>query len=179
MRAIKVRELNKEERAALEAGLRSSSAFRVRRSQILLMSADKRATARVIGESQGCSDQCVREAIHAFEKEGIACLEEKTHARKDEQGAFDEAGVTRLKELVKLSPRSVGHEASLWTRELLAQQCYQEKLTEWLVSGQTISNTLKSEGIAWRRAKHWIKSPDPQYEGKKTPRLAESTGPGA
>jgi hypothetical protein len=143
------------------------------------MSADKHATPRVIGASLGCSDQCVRDTIHAFEREGLACLRAKSHARQDEQAALDEAGVVRLKELVKLSPRSFGYEASLWTRELLAQQCYKEKLTRWLVSGDTISNTLKREGIAWRRAKRWIKSPDPHYAGKKTPGLAQDPCPGA
>ena len=35
------------------------------------------------------------------------------------------------------------------------------------VSGETIRQTLKRLGVGWKRAKHWITSPDPQYARKK------------
>lgn len=168
MKALKVRKLTEEERKALEKGLKSASAFRVRRCQILLSSADTGLNAKQIGERLRCSDQCVRDAIRAFEQEGVGCLEEKSHARHDHQHSFDAHGIERLKELIKLSPRSFGYEASLWTLDLLAQQCHKEGLTERRVSRFTISRTLVLADITWKRAKHWIKSPDARYEGKKS-----------
>jgi transposase len=167
MRALRVRGLTEEERGTLEKGLKSASAFTVRRCQILLTSADTGLKARQIGERLHCSDQCVRDAMHAFEGEGLACLEEKSHARHGDQRALDASGGKRLEELTKLSPRSFGYETSIWTLDLLAEQCHKEGLSERQVSRFTISRTLKQARISWRRAKHWIKSPDARYEVKK------------
>jgi len=168
MRALYVRELTEGEREALGRGLRAPSAFTVRRCQIVLTSADERVKPQEIARRLRCSDQCVREAIHAFEEEGLASVEKKSSARHDMQASLDAAGVERLKELVKLSPRTLGYETSLWTLDLLAQQCLSEGLTGRAVSGETISRTLRRAGIAWRRAKQWIRSPDAQYAVKKS-----------
>jgi hypothetical protein len=80
------RALSEEERTRLKAGLGSGSAFTVRRSQILLMSSDDKAGVRLISQQLKISGQCVREALRAFEQEGLACLTEKSH-RKHELGA--------------------------------------------------------------------------------------------
>lgn len=166
MRPIYVRELSAEEREALGDGLRSKSAFTMRRSQILLHSAEKKRTGEIAREVR-CSRQTVRNVLGAFEREGLNCLHEKSHARHDSKSAFDEAGVVRLKEIIRLSPRLFGHETSLWTRQLLAQTCYEEGLTAHRVSKATMTNTLKGAGIEWRRARQWIQSPDPAYERRK------------
>lgn len=168
MRPLYVRELVPEERVELQRGLRSSSAFTVRRCQILLMSAEECLTPRQIAQRLRCSDQCVRDALHAFVAEGLACLREKSRARHDDQCALDATGRARLKELVRRSPRTFGYETSLWTLSLLAQVCCQEGLTKQLVSPETISRALQREGVTWRRAKHWINSPDTHYEVKKS-----------
>lgn len=166
MRPIYVRELSAEEREALRDGLQSKSAFTMRRSQILLHSAEKKRTGEIAREVR-CSRQTVRNVLRAFEGEGLNCLHEKSHARHDSKSAFDEAGVLRLKEIIRLSPRLFGHETSLWTRQLLAQTCHEEGLTAHRVSKATMTNTLKGAGIEWRRARQWIQSPDPAYERRK------------
>ena len=46
---------------------------------------------------------------------------------------------------------------------------------EWrgdVFSGEAIRLALKRLGIRWRRAKHWITSPDPAYARKKKPATA-------
>ena len=106
-------------------------------------------------------------AIHAFHQEGLACLVEKSHARHDQAPTIDEVGCARLLELVRLSPRTFGHDTSVWTRPLLAQQLHQEGHTASEVSATSISNALGRVGISWRRAKQWIHSPDPHYEHRK------------
>jgi hypothetical protein len=58
---IFVRTLSREEREALEAGLRSSDAFVLRRCQILLASARGERPPR-IAENLGCGSQTVRNA---------------------------------------------------------------------------------------------------------------------
>src|SRR5574341_2492591 len=109
-----VRALTDAENDELEKGLRSSSAFTVRRSQIVLMSSRDRLTAQEITERLQCSDQCVREAIRAFEAEGLASLKPKSRARHDEQQALDVAGRDWLQAVIRQSPRLYGYEGSLW-----------------------------------------------------------------
>jgi len=168
MRRVYARELTPDERQVLEKGLRSTSAFTVRRSQILLSSAVDRWNTREIAEQLRISDQCVRNVIRAFEQEGLACLKEKSRARHDNQSAFDEKGLRRLKDLIRQSPRSYGRESSLWSLELLAQTCWAERISTRPVSVAGVQGGLRKLGINWQRARHRINSPDLHYEHKKS-----------
>jgi transposase len=132
-----------------------------------LLKSHERLKPQAIAQSLHCSDQTVRVAIHAFNLEGLACLAEKSHARHDQAPLINAAGGERLQELVRLSPRTFGHETSVWTRPLLAQQLHQEGYTSSAVSVTSISNALARVGISWRRAKHWIHSPDAHYDHRK------------
>jgi transposase len=152
----------------LEKGLRSSSAFTVRRSQIVLMSSQEGLKAGEIAERLRCSDQCVREAIRAFEAEGIACLEPKSRARHTSQRAVDVAGGRRLQEVIRQSPRLFGYEDSAWTQAHLADLLAREGLTGRTVDADCIGRTLKRLGVRWKQAKHWINSPDELYPVKKS-----------
>ena len=155
-----------EERHELEKGLLSSSAFTVRRCQVLL-SSDRHKTPNQIGAELHCSGQAVRNVVRVLEKEGLVCLTEKSHARHDQQSAFDEAARERLREMVRSSPREYGHEASAWTLGLLAKTCWSEGISSRLVKGHNVSPVLREMGIDWRRAKHRIRSPDEHYEHRK------------
>jgi hypothetical protein len=90
-----VRPLTADERATLETGLRSPSAFTVRRCQILLASADR------------------------------------------------------------------------WPLALAAEVRCAEGLTPRLVSDEAMRVALRRLGVAWKRAKHGMTSPDPAYLRKK------------
>jgi transposase len=168
MATLYARTLTKQERDELEQGLRSSTALTVRRCQSLLMSADDRLNAQQIAGRLRCSDQTVRRTIHAFHEVGLACLKPGSRARKDDQRALDDQGRVRLKELIRMSPRGLGYETSLWTLELLAEVSFREGLTSWQVSTDTMSRTLRDIGVNWQRAKQHINSPDPAYAVKKS-----------
>lgn len=166
IKPIYVRELTQEEEESLKQELQSTSAFTVRRCQIVLSSAQKKKASQ-IAEELHCSDQCVREAIHAFEQEGLKCLQEKSHARHDDQRPFDETGLERLQEIIHLLPRNFGHDTSVWTLALLAETCWAEQISRRPVSGKSVGRALKGVGIEWRRAKRWRHSPDLHYEHRK------------
>ena len=166
MRPLFVGTLTEEQIKQLKQGLRASSAFTVRRSQILLHS-EKRQTARQIAAQLQCSDQTVREAIRAFQREGLACLQEQSHARHDQHPRIDEQGCARLQEVIRHSPREFGHETSLWTRPLLADLLHQEGYTPQASSPTAITAALQRVDIAWQRAKQWVRTPDPHYAHKK------------
>jgi len=168
MKALRVRDITLEERRIIEQGLKSASAFTVRRCQMLLMSADEELKPREIGERLRCSDQCVRDALRAFEQEGTACLTTKSRARHTPQATFDVDGQAWLTEVIKQSPRTFGYETSIWTLKLLAQFAQQKGWSKDVVRPETVGRALRAAGITWKRAKHRITSPDENYAVKKS-----------
>ena len=166
MKPLYVRQLTKEEEKALKKGLQSASAFTVRRSQIVSKSAAGQKASQ-IAEALCCSDQTVRNTLKAFEAEGLGCLQEKSHARHDQQPEIDEAGLARLRELIKETPRRYGYASSRWTCAWLGQQLYAEGLTKRLASAKMVGRALKRAGVKWQRAKRWLRSPDAHYERRK------------
>jgi transposase len=160
-----VRPPTESERQALAAGLRSADAFTLRRSQIVLASA-RGEHAPAIARSLGCSDQTVRNAIRAFDARGVAALREGSSRPHTVHPAFDAAGTERLRALLHRSPREFGHASSVWTLELAAEVAFTEGITATRVSDETVRATLERLGLRWRRAKHWITSPDPAYAPK-------------
>jgi transposase len=153
------------EQQALAAGLRSADAFTLRRCQIVLASA-RGERVPAIARSLGCGEQTVRNAIHAFGRDGVAALVVGSSRPHAIHVAFDATGAERLRALLHRSPRDFGHPTSLWTLELAAETAFQEGLTPSRVSGETVRATLVRLGVRWRRAKHWITSPDPAYAQK-------------
>ena len=161
-----VRPLTDAERDAVEAGLRSSDAYTLRRSQILAASARGERVPR-LAHSLSCDEQTVRNAIHAFNAEGIAAWTKQSCAVHTDQAAFTPAAAERLRALLHRSPRDFGHKTSLWTLDLAAEEAFRQGLTAERVAGETIRATLLRLGVRWLRAKRWITSPDPAYERKE------------
>jgi transposase len=165
---IFVRPLTDDEQAALQAGLRSAHAFTLRRCQILLARAQGKH-ARAIAADLHCDDQTVRNAIHAFNRHGLAALMPGSHVpHTTPHAAFDAARLAALPALLHRSPRTFGHATGVWTLDLLAEVAFAQGLTARRVSDEAIRGALKRLGISWKRAKQWITSPDPQYAQKNT-----------
>jgi transposase len=162
-----VRPLTADERVLLRAGLRSAEALTVRRCQILLASAEGQHTT-TIAHTLRCHGQTVRNAIHTFHQRGVAALHAKSSRPHRTHAAFDAAGRERLRALLHQSPRTFGKHTSRWTLALAAEVSFAQGLTCRQVSGETIRQALKQLGVRWKRAKHWITSPDPAYIRKKT-----------
>lgn len=162
-----VRELTPEERDQLEAALRSPSAFTLRRAQIVLASARREPPAR-IATPLGCSAQTVRNAIHAFEADPAGSLVQQSSRPKQITSALDEERRGQLQHLLHQSPRHFGRERSVWTLALVAEACAEQGITPEPMSTETIRRALKLLGTSWKRAKHWITSPDPAYALKKS-----------
>ncbi len=167
-RPIFVRPLTDDEHQTLQAGLRSADAFTLRRCPILLVSAQGKP-ARAIAADLHCDDQTVRNAMHDFNATGPAALTRGSHVpHTTPHAAFQSASLAQLPALLQRSPRTFGKETGVWTLELLADVCFEQGLTARRVSDEAIRGALKRLGIAWKRAKHWITSPDPRYTQKNT-----------
>jgi transposase len=154
------------ERAALVEALRTKEAFRLLRAQVLLASANGLKAAQ-IAATYGCSDQTVRNIIRDFEARGPAALTPQSKARKDQQAILDLPKLEALRALLHRSPRDFDKPTSLWSLALVATVAFEQGLTPYVVSIETIRNALKRLNVGWKRAKHWITSPDPAYEAKK------------
>lgn len=170
-RPLFVRTLTFNEQCRLAEALRSSDAFVLRRSQILLASA-RRQTAPTIATALGCDDETVRDAIRAFNSKGVDALQAGSKRPHHTALAFGAAQAEALRALLHQSPRTFGKATSLWTLELAAEVAFEQGLTARTVSGETIRCTLARRGVKWVRAKRWITSPDPAYVRKKTRAIA-------
>ncbi len=74
----------------------------------------------------------------------------------------------QLRDLLHQSPRTFGQPTGVWTLPLAAKVACAEGITPREVSGEAIRLALQQLGVGWKRAKHWITSPDPAYLRKKT-----------
>lgn len=162
-----VRALTRTERKALKKGLRASDAFSVRRCQILLASA-KRKTAAQIAYDLGCASQTVRNVIRDFEQRGLDCLVKGENVPLTVEPVLTAAKREHLQAILHQSPRTFGKAQSVWTLKLLAEVCYEQNLSDTVLSAPTILDAIVRLGSHWKRAKHWVTSPDPHYALKKS-----------
>jgi transposase len=161
-----VRRLAPEERTALEAGRHSDDGFVLRRSQIVLASADGESVP-AIATRVGRTERNVHAVLDAFEAHGLACLRRRSSRPHTVHPAFGAAQAEQLRALLHQSPRTFGKPTSLWTLEHAADVSFAQGVTPTRVTGETVRATLARLGVKWRRAKHWITSPDPEYARKK------------
>jgi transposase len=161
-----VRRLKPEERTALEAGRHSEDAFVLRRSQIVLASADGQSVP-AIATRVGRTERSVHAVLDAFEAHGLACLRRRSSRPHTIHPAFRAAQAEQLRALLHQSPRTFDKPTSLWTLKVAADVSFEQGVTPTRVTGETIRATLARLGVKWQRAKHWLTSPDPEYARKK------------
>jgi transposase len=168
---IYVRRISKKQAKKLAEGLRSKDGFVMRRCQIILASG-RGEKASEIAKNLGCSGGTVRNAINAFNREGLECLKEKSSRPKTIHEIMDQEKREQLRAILHQTPNKYGKERSLWTLELAATVLYERGLTPRKLTMEAIRLALKKLGVNWHRAKNWITSPDPQYALKKSSETA-------
>ncbi len=122
-----------------------------------------------IARNIGCTDQSVRNVLRSFEREGLACLAQKSSRPTSVTPELDDKKREQLRSILHQSPRTFGKTRSLWTLDLVAEVCFEKRLTRAQVSDETIRSALRRMGVSWQRARDWITSPDPAYARKKRP----------
>ena len=148
-----MRPLTADERATLETGLRSPSAFTVRRCPILLARAEGQSTP-TMARHLHCTDQTVRHAMHALHPRGLAVLQPPSSRPHTTSTLLDTGVCASLRALLHQSPRTFGKPTSQWTLALAAEVSFAEGLTPRLVSDETMRIALRRLGVAWKRATH-------------------------
>ena len=162
-----VHKLRPPEREVLEAGLRSQNAFTLRRCQILLASSEGQRPS-VIAKNLSCASQTVRNVIHDFEQRGVACLEHGSNVPVSVEPVLTAEKREQVRAIVHQSPRNFGKNSSLWTLKLLAEVCHEQGLSQTQLSAPTLLDAMVRLQVSWKRAKHWVVSPDPAYALKKS-----------
>jgi transposase len=155
----------------LEADRRTADACRVRRAQTVLASARGRSP-KPIAQVVGCSVQTVRNSIHAFNEQGVEGLVRQSNRPKTAAPALDAGKCARLQHILHQSPRLYAKPTGVWTLALAAEVCYEQGMTERVLSDESIRRALKRLQTNWKRAKHWSTSPDPHYVRKKSGAIA-------
>lgn len=155
MRQVYIRALNRKEIKGLYVGLKSSSAFTHRRCQILISSAEGKSV-KEISRSLYCSDQCVRDAIRTFNRNGIKCIHEKENSRNSSSKSFDDKAIVSLQKIISRHPSYYGIKTDYWTLGMLANICYKEKILNKKVSSRNIGYVLKKIGVNWKNLKKQV-----------------------
>jgi transposase len=165
--SLSVRPLTDEEHLQLEAERRVADAFRVRRAQIILASA-RGCSPKPIAQLVGCCVQTVRNGMTAFQTNGLGCLTKQSTRPKSVAPTLDPSTCDRLQHILHQSPRTYGKPTGVWTLALAAKVCYEQGVTERLMSDETIRRALQRLQTNWKRAKHGSTRPDPHYARKKS-----------
>lgn len=163
---IFARQPTADEQPVLQAALRTHDAFAARRAHIILASAAQQP-ASYIAQQWHCSSQAVREAIHAWQQSGLACLQRGSNRPLSAQPLLDSTKAEAIRAILQQSPRAFGLDHSLWSLARLALVWQQQGLTANVVSLETVRQALKRLGLKWRKARRHITSPDANYALKK------------
>jgi hypothetical protein len=99
-------------------------------------------------------------------------LTRQSNRPKTVQPVLDAARCERLPHLLHHSPRLSGKPTGVWTLGLAAEVCYEQGITARVLSDESIRRALQRLHTNWKRAKHWITSPDPPYARKKSGAIA-------
>lgn len=162
-----VRSLTCDEEYRLKFCVRGRDLFALRRAQMILASASG-VSCRAISLQVGQSEAMVRQVIHRFNAQGVACLTQESRRPKSAAPLLNEAACERLRHLLHQCPRTFGQKSSLWSLDTLAEVAWEQGITPHRVGRDTIARSLKRLGVSWKRAKTWITSPDPHYARKKS-----------
>jgi transposase len=164
-KALFVRELTAQERAALRSLVRGGTdAPAVRRAQMVLLSS-RGKTAAEIAPLWGVTAQCVRKVINRFNREGPAGLPDRP--RRGRPRKTDERYVELLKEAVQSDPHELGYPFGCWTLDRLREHLALR--TRVMLSPAHLSRLMAESRVVYRRPKHGMTHlRDPkEYDEKK------------
>jgi Homeodomain-like domain len=143
---IFVRALTEEERKLIEAGLRSSDAFVLRRSQILLASA-RRERVPSIARALSCDEQTVRNAIYGFNQRGPDALQ----ASSPSEGVHNRTGSEKREHSylshgcgIQTSKRAIHVCTLVWTFQIRRQ-------SQWALYVRAVCIVFTCMGCRTRR----------------------------
>ncbi len=144
---------------------RSNDAFKVKRAQVILASAQMMRVPE-ISKNFGFSVDYVRHVIHGFNESGFEVLESKY----DNCGSKPKFGNEQRQIIIDIAlskPGDLGLPFTEWSLPKLKDYVISNTDIDY-ISHETIRRILQESGIKYRRTKTWKESNDPDFEIKKT-----------
>lgn len=161
------RPLTEQESSSIEHGLRSSDGVWARHCQTLGASS-KGKDAHAIAETLGWHVESVRRVLRLFNREGLEALRSrKPPGPKGLEERMSPDALTGLLSLLRQSPHVPGCSEPVWTASALATVAYQKGFLSEPIRGERLRRMLARQGVPWKQAKGWLKSPDAHYAKKK------------
>jgi transposase len=143
---------------------RSTKLARLRtRAQMILLNVEQGLRATQIAPLVRESERTVQRWLHRYQAEGVQGLYDAPRSGKP--GKVTQAYQDQLLASVRLRPRALGLDFSLWTLARLSD--FMAEQTGIRISDEAVRLHLKAGGIVLSRPQHQISSPDPAYLVKK------------
>ena len=131
----------------------------------LLASAEGQSPTTIAHDLR-CTDQTVRNALHAFHQRGLAALQPQssrpTPAPRSLPGSLRVPAGAVTPEPTDIRQADEPVDPRTGRRGQFCPGAHPR-----LVSDEAIRVALRRLRVSWKRAKHWITSPDPAYARKK------------
>jgi transposase len=131
------------------------------RGSLLLMKADGQ-TYEAVAERHGVCGKSVERWVHAYEANGLEGLRQKPHPGKPTQ--YKGKRRERIIQLALKSPTLFGYLQQDWNLRLLAKHLTKEVGIP--IGKSRLGEILHDAGIAYKRPKAVVRSPDPDYPAK-------------
>ena len=166
---ISIRPPSSDERRQIKAGLHSSDAFVLRRCQIVLAS-ERGERAPAIARQLGMQRPDGAQRDQRFQCPGTGGPDRGVLASASAAHRLLGRGCPAPGRSCCIVRHDVGREQSFWTLQAAAQVSFEQGLIAAPTSVESVRRALQRLGTNWKRAKHGISSPDPQYQLKKIAR---------
>ncbi|GAB3460890.1 hypothetical protein GCM10027570_46260 [Streptomonospora sediminis] len=160
---VRARRLTDQEGRKLQHIVRrgSTNTVRYRRATMILASSSGN-TVPAIANLVAADEETVRDVIHAFNDQGLGCLDPKwaggrpRHLRPDEETLVVQTATTR--------PAKLGRPFTRWSLRKPAAHLAQSRGLR--IGREALRLLLKSRGVTFQRTRTWKESPGPELEAK-------------
>lgn len=133
-----------------------------RRARGVLMFAEGRRYAYIC-EALSVSKEAVRLWLRSYEANGVAGLADQPRPPRARTKSKQIEEV--VEEIIHRPPSEFGFDRSTWSLESICEYVLSSRGVR--VGLQTVWEVISEQGYRWRRAKHSVISPDPEYQAKK------------
>lgn len=163
---LRVRRPTQEEGAKLLRIVRRGHKYKAtvyRRAMIITASAGGN-NVRVIANLVQTSPDRVREVIHAFNEQGLDCLDPKWAGGRPREILDEDRAL--LVRVADKRPRSLGQPFTRWSIRKLRRYLATKKGRKVVISSERLRQILAEEDITFKKTKTWKESNDPDYDAK-------------
>jgi transposase len=164
---VLVRKLTKKERGLLEERLRDKTmSVRNYERYRIVKEASEGRRASEIADRVGCHFTVVYDWSKRFNSSGFSTFERPPNP----EGRFSTISSDQIRKLIKVAlsgPEDLGLPFTTWSVKKLNRYCREQGILPE-VTDEWVRRLLRREGITHQRTGTWKKSPDPDFEVKKT-----------